>query len=79
MPLRSGGNLTDNVNQSKGDRDPAEWMPQYGKCRYLREWVAIKLRWSLKVNQAERLRLAELAGGCRNKMLRWTPAWVVHR
>jgi hypothetical protein len=71
--------VTDNINQSKGDQDPAEWLPQYGKCRYLREWIAIKLRWSLTVNRAERRRLVELAGGCRNKTLRWTPARVVHR
>lgn len=71
--------VTDNVNQSKGDRDPAEWMPQYGKCRYLREWVATKLRWSLKANRAEKLELVKLAGGCRNKLLRWTPARVVYR
>lgn len=71
--------VTDNVNQSKGDRDPAEWMPQYGKCRYLREWVATKLRWSLKANRAEKLELVKLAGGCRNKSLRWTPARVVYR
>ena len=71
--------VTDKVNQSKGDRDPAEWMPQYGKCRYLREWVATKLRWSLKANRAEKLELVKLAGGCRNKSLRWTPARVVYR
>ena len=71
--------VTDNVNQSKGDRDPAEWMPEHGQCRYVREWVAIKLRWSLKVNRAEMRRLVELAGGCMNKMLRWTPARVVYR
>ena len=35
--------VTDNVNQSKGARDPAQWLPRYNKCRYVREWVAAKL------------------------------------
>ena len=46
--------VTDNVNQSKGDRDPADWLPQYGKCRCVGQWVAVKLRWSLKVTSPRR-------------------------
>jgi len=61
--------VTDNVNQSKSDRDPAEWLPQYGKCRYVREWTAVKLRWSLKVDSAEKSRLAKVAAGCDNVYL----------
>ena len=38
------------ANRSKSDQDPAEWMPRLGKCTYVRQWVAVKLRWSLKVN-----------------------------
>ena len=49
--------VTDNVNQSKGDQDPAEWMPTYDKCRYLREWVAVKIRWRLSVDSAEKTAL----------------------
>lgn len=71
--------VTDNVNQSKGGRDPAEWMPEFGRCRYVREWVATKLRWSLKVNPAEKRRVVDLADGCRNSRLRWRPAQVEDR
>jgi hypothetical protein len=38
------------ANRSKGDGDPAHWMPTYGKCTYVRQWVAVKLRWRLKIN-----------------------------
>jgi hypothetical protein len=68
--------VTDNVNESKSDRDPAEWLPEFGACRYVREWVAVKLRWGLKVNRVEKRRLLALAGDCRNSRLRWQPARV---
>jgi uncharacterized protein DUF1524 len=71
--------VTDNVNQSKSDRDPAEWLPEYGKCRYVREWVAVKLRWQLRVNWVEKRRLVDLAGDCRNSRVRWRPARVEYR
>lgn len=68
--------VTDNVNQSKGDRDPRDWMPKYGKCRYVREWTATKLRWKLTVNRAEKRKLRTVASGCANTKLVWKPAKV---
>jgi hypothetical protein len=56
--------VTDNVNQAKGDQDPAEWMPTNGRCRYVGEWLAVKLRWRLTVNTAEKNALTSLAVGC---------------
>ena len=61
---RSLVGVTDNVNQAKGDQDPAEWLPTYDKCRYLREWVAVKHRWRLTVDSAEKSALQSLASGC---------------
>lgn len=58
--------VTDNVNQAKGDQDPAQWMPTYQKCRYVGEWVAVKLRWRLTVDTAEKNALTSLAAGCSN-------------
>jgi hypothetical protein len=43
--------VTDSVNQSKGDQDIAEWLPELDRCRYLREWVAVKLRWQLRADR----------------------------
>ena len=51
---RSLVGVTDNVNQAKGDQDPPSWMPTYDKCRYLREWVAVKHRWRLTVDSGEK-------------------------
>jgi hypothetical protein len=60
--------VKDTVNQAKGDKDPAEWMPPYSgaTCRYVQEWVATKKRWGLTVDTAEKNRLVTLANGCTN-------------
>ena len=60
--------VTDNVNQAKGDKDPAEWLPSYtsARCRYVQEWVAVKIRWRLTVNTTEKSTLTSLANGCSN-------------
>ncbi|GAB2874942.1 HNH endonuclease family protein [Nocardioides pacificus] len=66
---RSLVGVTDNVNQAKGDQDPATWMPTYDRCRYLREWVAVKHRWRLSVDSAERSALTAHASSCTNSTI----------
>jgi len=66
--------VTDSVNQSKGDQDPAEWMPTYDKCRYIREWVAVKIRWRLSVDSGEGAALQSLSSGCANSTITVTRA-----
>lgn len=61
--------VTDNVNQAKGDQDPSTWLPTYDKCRYVLEWTAVKLRWGLTVDSAEKSRLISLGNGCTNVTL----------
>ncbi len=71
---RSLVGVTDNVNQAKGDQDPATWLPRYGQCRYLREWVAVKHRWRLRVDRAEKRALRSLAASCTNPTITVTLA-----
>ena len=66
--------VTDSVNQSKGDQDPTTWMPTYDKCRYLREWVAVKIRWRLAIDSAEKSALQNLSSGCTNSTITVTRA-----
>ena len=42
-------------NGSKGAKGPAEWLPPNRAhwCTYLAEWVEIKRRWYLAMDQAE--------------------------
>lgn len=59
--------VTDNVNQSKSDQDPSEWMPPMAgtACDYVTDWVLVKYRWQLTINQAERSALGNvLSGDC---------------
>jgi hypothetical protein len=69
--------VTDNVNQAKGDQDPATWMPSYAaaRCRYVNEWVATKTRWRLTVDTTEKNALTGYAAGCPNTTITVTYAF----
>ena len=56
--------VTASLNRSKGDQDIAEWTPPINDCRYIKDWVAAKIRWSLSQDSAEKSALQDLAGGC---------------
>ncbi|MDO9456565.1 HNH endonuclease family protein [Nocardioides sp.] len=56
--------VTASVNRSKGDQDVAEWLPGHSRCRYLREFVAVKHRWRLTVDSAEKTAMTSLAASC---------------
>lgn len=57
--------VTDNVNSSKGDQDPADWLPALQHCRYVQQWLAVKWRWQLSIDARERSALqAALTGRC---------------
>ncbi len=67
--------VTDNVNQAKGDQDPATWMPTYERCRYVGEWTAVKTRWRLSVDSAEKSALTSYASSCTNVTISVTYAY----
>lgn len=59
--------VTDNVNSSKSDRDPAAWLPLRAgaRCTYAIRWVKTKYRWRLSINSTERSALSSvLSGSC---------------
>ncbi|WP_330349920.1 HNH endonuclease family protein [Streptomyces sp. NBC_00582] len=58
--------VTDNVNQSKSDQDPAEWMPSLTsyRCTYVRAWVQVKYYYGLSVDSAEKSALTSYLAGC---------------
>ena len=45
--------VTATTNRSKSDQDPAEWLPATDVCTYIKNWVHVKLRWSLTVDDKE--------------------------
>lgn len=58
--------VTDNVNQSKGDQDPAQWMPSRTayRCTYVRAWVQVKYYYGLSVDSAEKSALTNYLASC---------------
>ncbi|MDH6519389.1 hypothetical protein M2163_003627 [Streptomyces sp. SAI-135] len=58
--------VTDNVNQSKGDQDPATWMPSLSsyRCTYVRAWVQVKYYYGLSVDSAEKSALTGYLANC---------------
>ncbi|MET7688290.1 HNH endonuclease family protein [Streptomyces sp. NPDC005483] len=58
--------VTDNVNQSKGDQDPATWMPSLTsyRCTYVRAWVQVKYYYGLSVDSAEKTALTNYLANC---------------
>lgn len=49
-------------NRSKGDKDPSNWIPPNSSylCTYLSDWIAIKVRWNLSMDQSEAGRIRNL-------------------
>lgn len=53
-------------NRSKGDKDPAQWLPPLSsfRCTYATEWVVVKVRWRLSVDALERAALQTILTAC---------------
>ena len=47
--------VRDRVNASKSDKDPSNWMPPLRSywCSYLGDWISVKARWGLSMDQSE--------------------------
>ncbi|MFD4406716.1 DUF1524 domain-containing protein [Nocardia sp. NPDC058499] len=57
--------VTASSNRTKGDRDPASWHPIPAfECTYSRMWVAVKARWQLTLQQAEKDVLTRMLSTC---------------
>jgi len=53
-------------NRSKGDRDPATWVPTRSAyvCTYVRAWVQVKYYYDLSVDSAEKTALQNDLSSC---------------
>ncbi|MGH9209872.1 MAG: HNH endonuclease family protein [Acidimicrobiales bacterium] len=58
--------VTASANGTKGDGDPAEWLPpdRARHCWYATAWVTQKAAWHLAVDEAEHQALADAVAGC---------------
>ena len=53
-------------NRSKGDKDPAQWLPPKGVCTYIADWIAIKARYQLSVDPVEATFLRTKVKSCKS-------------
>ncbi|MEU5047866.1 HNH endonuclease family protein [Streptomyces griseorubiginosus] len=55
-------------NRSKADQDPTTWMPPAGgyRCTYATDWITIKTRWNLTIDEAEQTALTNILNDCPN-------------
>ncbi len=56
--------MTDNLNASKSDSGPEDWMPPSNQCAYIEWWIAVKIRWALSVDAREQSALISWADSC---------------
>lgn len=64
--------ITGSLNASKGDGDPAEWLPPLvaARCAYAIRWMKVKFRWGLSIDATERSALARLlSGACGERLV----------
>ncbi len=54
------------ANRSKGDRDPANWLPKNRKfiCEYVTIWTRVKEKWELKYDKDEYNKIKQLKKDC---------------
>lgn len=57
--------VTTATNRAKGDADPSNWLPPFegDVCPFIGDWVAIKARWGLSMDQSEFGRIRNLLNG----------------
>lgn len=55
---------TSRLNAQKQARGPEAWMPTKNRCAYVADWTAVKIRWGLKADRAEKDALIRIAGTC---------------
>lgn len=58
--------VTAAANRSKGDRDPALWLPpnESYRCQYVRQWVIAKVTWGLTMDLDEKQAVRDILWNC---------------
>jgi hypothetical protein len=54
------------LNSAKQAKGPEAWMPPANRCEYVGSWIAVKIRWGLRVDSAEKAALIRYADSCAN-------------
>lgn len=54
------------LNSAKQAKGPEAWMPPANRCEYVGNWIAVKIRWGLRVDSTEKAALIRWADACPN-------------
>jgi hypothetical protein len=66
--------VSSSINRTKGDKDPAKWLPTKDKCTYVESWITIKLKYSLTADNKEASALRSLVTNCGIGSIKVVPA-----
>jgi hypothetical protein len=57
------------ANRAKSDKGPEEWLPpaEGYLCLYVSDWISVKARWHLTMDERERTVVGNIAGDCASK------------
>ena len=56
--------VSSTANRQKGEKDPSNWLPDDSDvCRFISDWVAVKARWSLSMDESESGQIRSLLSG----------------
>jgi len=63
-------------NRSKGDKDPADWLPPDAGdlCSFVSAWISVKVRWGLSADEREWDALTGLVAECPGARMSLAPA-----
>ena len=62
------------TNRTKGDKDPSKWLPKIDKCKYVENWITVKLKYSLTADNKEASILSSLLSSCGIRGIKVVPA-----
>jgi hypothetical protein len=57
---------TASANRAKGSLGPEDWLPPdpRARCRYVADWIVIKARWDLSMDERERISVGNILTAC---------------
>lgn len=57
------------ANRAKGSKGPEDWLPPREAyiCAYVADWIAVKARWQLTMDERERVTVGNIIADCRER------------
>lgn len=73
--------VSKHANRSKGDKDPASWLPSKAsfRCTYVKQYVSVKARWKLSVDATEKSAINTVLATCSSLGVKKASAPVISR